>query len=205
MNPGTNLLDPFGLLTGGSMAAWQLGWRMLEVWQRAWLPLVDSMLSAGAPARQPLPLFPTLPFVPVAPLTALFPFADIFPRVEARLTPIPGQAGDEPAARLSMRVQMPEIPGAMAAEQLSIEALIARKQGRESAWLGCLQGVKVVYPKADSLPQPAVVEITSAATKLPAQPLPAKPATGKAVAAKAPPRRKAASSAATPKPRVTRE
>lgn len=147
MNPGKNMFDPFGLMAGGPFTAWQqswqVGWRLIENWQRVWLPMMKPVLPMGG--------LPVLPFGPLAglvkPMTGMFPFGAVFPQVEASLTPIRGAAGDGEAARLSMRVGL---PGAAADEQLSIEALIARRQGRDSPQLGCLQGAEVVYPEVDA-------------------------------------------------------
>lgn len=138
MTPGSNPFDPFGFITGGPLAFWNIGWRMMEAWQKAWLPL----LGGGAPG---LPMLPAL-----SPLAPWIPGPNLWPQIEARLTPIAGESGND-AARLSMRVQVPAFGGGRE-ERLAVEALIARQQGREVPWLGCLNGANVVYPNAGSLP-----------------------------------------------------
>lgn len=130
-----NPFDPFGFFSSGPMALMQVGLELMQAWQRALLPML------ALPTRS----------LSSVDLMRPWQFAGFIPQVDARVTPAASNRNPTPAA-------MPVIPAA-ADDRLAMEAELARKQGRANPWLGCLQGVQVVYPETPVLAEKAAGDV----------------------------------------------
>lgn len=128
MSRPVNPFDPFGFFAAGPFAMFQAGLEMMQVWQRAMLPMLSL---PPRPTQRP------------GQIISPWQFAGLIPRVDSRVTPV---TSDRAAARPPAPARLPD-----ADERQSVEAQIALRQGRADPWLGCLQGAEIVYPEVPAV------------------------------------------------------
>jgi hypothetical protein len=135
MSRPANPFDPFGFFSSGPMAMMQVGLELMQAWQRALMPML------ALPTRS----------LSRVDLMRPWQFAGFIPQVDARVTP----------AASNRNVTPPAMPVKLAAvdDRLAMEAELARKQGRTNPWLGCLQGVQVVYPETPVVADKAASDV----------------------------------------------